>query len=191
MRLLRRALSGVLLLAALVVVVGLYFVAYPNLPDYEAPKALRYLDQWSEKDRQTYYYTPQGTQVKSLEYAWFSALELPFSRAKLATPDYLARFGFLVDPAQKATALNPGNLPVGFARHEDDETGRAYLDVTCARAFSANRATPGRPGCDSPTATPIRSSTASGTPAAWRSSCSTYLGKSSRATRATPASRIS
>lgn len=33
---------------------------------------------------------------------------------------------------QRATALNPGNLPVGFARHEDAESGRAYLDVTCA-----------------------------------------------------------
>jgi len=132
MRLLRRALGAVLLLAALVVAVGLYFVAYPNLPDYEAPKALRYLDQWSEADRQTYYYTPQGTQVKGLEYDWFVALELPFSQNKFATPDYLARFGFLVDPAQTATSANPGNLPVGFARHEDDESGRTYLDVTCA-----------------------------------------------------------
>ncbi|MCG6538944.1 di-heme-cytochrome C peroxidase [Pseudomonas sp. KSR10] len=132
MRLVRRVLLAVLLLAALVVGAGLYFVAYPNLPDYEAPKVLRYLDQWSEADRQTYYYTPQGTQVKGLEYDWFGALELPLSRAKLAAPDYLARFGFLIDPTQKATALNPGNLPVGFARHEDDETGRAYLDVSCA-----------------------------------------------------------
>ncbi|MBU2332442.1 MAG: hypothetical protein KJ881_10070, partial [Gammaproteobacteria bacterium] len=132
MRLLRRALGAVLLLAVLVVGVGLYFVAYPNLPEYEAPEALRYLEQWDTTQRQTYYYTPQGTQVKGLEYDWFRALELPFSRDRFATPDYLARFGFLVDPAQKATALNPGNLPVGFARHEDDETGRAYLDVTCA-----------------------------------------------------------
>ncbi|KJH85141.1 di-heme-cytochrome C peroxidase [Stutzerimonas stutzeri] len=132
MRLVRRVLLAVLLLAALVVGAGLYFVAYPNLPDYEAPKVLRYLDQWSEADRQTYYYTPQGTQVKGLEYDWFGALELPLSRAKFAAPDYLARFGFLIDPTQKATALNPGNLPVGFARHEDDETGRAYLDVSCA-----------------------------------------------------------
>ncbi|AHL77606.1 hypothetical protein CH92_02995 [Stutzerimonas stutzeri] len=93
---------------------------------------LRYLDQWSEADWQTYYYTPQGTQIKGLEYDWFGALELPLSRAKFAAPNYLARFGFLIDPAQKATARNPGNLPVGFARHEDDETGKAYLDVSCA-----------------------------------------------------------
>lgn len=132
MQLLRRALWGVLLLAVLAVGVGLHYVAYPNLPEYEAPEALHYLEQWDATQRQTYYYTPQGTQVKGLEYDWFRALELPFSRDKFATPDYLARFGFLVDPAQQATAVNPGNLPVGFARHEDDETGRAYLDVTCA-----------------------------------------------------------
>ncbi|MGK9066493.1 di-heme-cytochrome C peroxidase [Stutzerimonas chloritidismutans] len=132
MRLLRRALLGLLMMAVVAIGVGLYFVAFPNLPEYEAPKGLRYLDQWSEADRQTYYYTPQGTQVKGLEYDWFTALELPFNEDRFATPAYLARFGFLVDPAQRATALNPGNLPVGFARHEDDESGRAYLDVSCA-----------------------------------------------------------
>jgi mono/diheme cytochrome c family protein len=132
MRSLRRALLGLMSLAVLAAGVGLYFVAYPNLPDYEAPEEFRYLEQWSEADRQLYYYTPQGTQVKGLEYDWFQALELPFSRAKFAAPDYLARFGFLVEPGQQATASNPANLPVGFARHEDDETGRAYLDVTCA-----------------------------------------------------------
>lgn len=121
-----------MLLALLAEGVGLYFLAYPNLPEHEVPEALHYLEPWDATQRQTYYYTPQGTQVKGLEYEWFRALELPFSRDRFATPDYLARFGFLVDPAQQATALNPGNLPVGFARHEDAESGRAYLDVTCA-----------------------------------------------------------
>jgi len=132
MRLLRRALFGLLVVAVLLVGVGLYFVAYPNLPDYEPPQALHYLDQWSEADRQAYYYTPQGTQVKGLHYAWFGALEKPFSRDRLAAPEYLARFGFLVDPQQHPSSLNPGNLPVGFARHEDASTGVAYLDITCA-----------------------------------------------------------
>gem|GEM_PF-2488162 len=63
MRLLRRALLGLVLLAVLAAGVGLYFVANPNLPDYQPPARLNYLDQWSEADRQIYYYTPQGTQV--------------------------------------------------------------------------------------------------------------------------------
>ncbi|MDH1265936.1 cytochrome c [Pseudomonas sp. GD03944] len=132
MRTLRRVLLGFLLLLAAVLAVALYFIAFPNLPHYQQPDKLHYLDQWSAEQRQTYYYTPQGTQVKGLQYEWFSALEMPFGKSKFATPDYLARFGFLVDPKQQPTALNPGNLPVGFARHEDSESGINYLDISCA-----------------------------------------------------------
>ena len=128
----RKVLCGVGLLAVTGLSIGLYFIANPNLPDYRPPDQLHYLDQWSADARQTYYYTPQGTQVKGLRYEWFSALELPFGTDKFATPDYLARFGFLVDPAQQSSALNPGNLPVGFARHSDNETGEHYLDISCA-----------------------------------------------------------
>ncbi|CAD5110384.1 c-type cytochrome [Zestomonas carbonaria] len=124
---------GVLLVA---LAVPLYYIARPNLPTYEPPTELRYLSQWSPEARQTYYYTPQGTRVKGLRYDWFVALELPFSRDRLAEPSYLARFGFLVDPDQQASALNPGNLPVGFARHSDDETGDQYLDITCSACHS-------------------------------------------------------
>lgn len=132
MRSLRRALYGLLLLLVIALAVGLYFIAYPNLPIYQKPEKLHYLDQWSMEQRQTYYYTPQGTQVKGLRYEWFGALELPFSSSKFATPDYLARFGFLVDPQQQATPQNPANLPVGFARHTDDQSGEHFLDISCA-----------------------------------------------------------
>jgi len=132
MRTLRHTLYGLLLLLILALGIGLYFIAYPNLPSYQRPEKLHYLNQWSEEERQTYYYTPQGTQVKGLRYDWFSALELPLSKRKFATLDYLARFGFLVDPQQRATERNPANLPVGFARHEDSETGIHYLDISCA-----------------------------------------------------------
>ena len=132
MRILRRALVALVLLLGLGLGIGLYFVANPNLPDYQKPVRLHYLDQWDEEQRQTYYYTPQGTRVKGLRYAWFSALELPLSARKFATPDYLARFGFLVDPRQVASERNPANLPVGFARHEDSTTGTQYLDISCA-----------------------------------------------------------
>lgn len=129
---LRRAFYGLLLLMAIGLGVALYFVAYPNLPAYQQPEKLHYLDQWSAEDRQTFYYTPQGTQVKGLRYAWFSALEMPLDSSKFTDPAYLARFGFLIDPQQQATALNPANLPVGFTRHEDSETGLDYLDISCA-----------------------------------------------------------
>nr|WP_269808056.1 cytochrome c [Pseudomonas agronomica] len=123
-----------LILALLVVVVAvvLYYVANPRLPAYTPVEQVHYLDQWSTTERQTYYFTPQGTQVKGLRYDWFTALELPFSQQRFASPEYLARFGFLVDPAQKATPDNPGNLPVGFTRHQNAGSSEQYLDITCA-----------------------------------------------------------
>jgi len=132
MRLLRRTLKLVILLALIGLAVVLYYVANPNLPIYQQPSELHYLDQWSEEQRQTYYYTPQGTTVKGLRYDWFSALEMPFGTEKFARLDYLARFGFLTDPGQRPSDLNPGNLPVGFTRHQDSESGEHFLDISCA-----------------------------------------------------------
>lgn len=132
MRVLRRILWALLFLLLAGLAVVLYYIANPNLPSYQPASQLHYLEQWSEEDRQTYYYTPQGTTVKGLRYAWFTALELPFSRERFARPEYLARFGFLVDPKQQATPQNPGNLPVGMTRHEDADTGEHYLDISCA-----------------------------------------------------------
>ncbi|QSL92388.1 hypothetical protein JWV26_22010 [Ectopseudomonas toyotomiensis] len=132
MRLLRRTLKIFILLALIGLAVALYYVANPNLPTYQQPRDLHYLDQWSEEQRQTYYYTPQGTTVKGLRYDWFSALEMPFGTEKFARLDYLARFGFLTDPKQQPSALNPGNLPVGFTRHQDNESGEHFLDISCA-----------------------------------------------------------
>ena len=86
-----RVVSWVLgaLLVALLALLGvvLYFTAWPNLPAYSPPSRVEYLPQWSEADRQAYYFTPQGTQVKGLRYQWFTALEQPFS----ATPFALDR----------------------------------------------------------------------------------------------------
>jgi hypothetical protein len=133
LRLLFRVLTLVIVLAIIALAVTVYYVANPKLPSYTPPQQVRYLDQWSEEQRRTYYFTPQGTQVKGLRYEWFQALELPFSEQRFASPEYLARFGFLVDPQQKASANNPGNLPVGFARHENPgNASEHYLDITCA-----------------------------------------------------------
>lgn len=131
LRIFYRVLLAAFLLLCLGIAVILYYVVNPKLPTY-VPAQVRYLEQWSEADRQTYYYTPQGTQVKGLRYEWFTALELPFSEQRFAEPAYLARFGFLTDPKRKASANNPGNLPVGFARHQNPGSNEQYLDITCA-----------------------------------------------------------
>ncbi|SFX91008.1 MULTISPECIES: di-heme-cytochrome C peroxidase [unclassified Pseudomonas] len=132
MRLLSRILLLILVLLFVAVAVVLYYVANPRLPFYTPVEQVHYLDQWSATERQTYYFTPQGTQVKGLRYDWFTALELPFSQERFASPQYLARFGFLVDPAQKPSPQNPGNLPVGFTRHQNAGSSEQFLDITCA-----------------------------------------------------------
>jgi hypothetical protein len=132
LRLLFRVLALIVVLLGIVLAVVLYYIVNPKLPFYTPAEQVHYLNQWSEAERQTYYFTPQGTQVKGLRYEWFQALELPFSEQRFAAPDYLARFGFLIDPQQKATPNNPGNLPVGFARHQNPGSSEQYLDITCA-----------------------------------------------------------
>jgi hypothetical protein len=131
-----RLLFRLLMLIATLLVLGLalvlYYVANPKLPLWTPAQQVHYLEQWSDTDRQTYYFTPQGTQAKGLRYDWFTALELPFSQKRFASPEYLARYGFLIDPGQKPTPNNPGNLPVGFTRHQNPGGTDTYLDITCA-----------------------------------------------------------
>nr|WP_207201368.1 di-heme-cytochrome C peroxidase [Pseudomonas sp. TH41] len=131
-RLLCRLLALIAALLGLGLGVVLYFVANPKLPAWSPAQQVHYLEQWSAADRQTYYFTPQGTQVKGLRYDWFNALELPFSQQRFAAPEYLARFGFLIDPSQRSIPNNPGNLPVGFARHQNPGSQDEFLDITCA-----------------------------------------------------------
>ena len=80
MRILGRVLLAVLLLLLLIGGVITWYTAHPNLPEYAKPEKMVHLDQWSPAERETYYYTPQGTQVKGLRYDWFTHLEQPFSR---------------------------------------------------------------------------------------------------------------
>ncbi len=83
--------------------------------------------------RQFYYYTPQGASLRGMRYRWFVNLELPDGR-RLADPDHLRNWGFLVDSAP--TAANPDQLPVGFARRFDPHLGEELLDLTCALCHS-------------------------------------------------------
>ncbi len=132
LRLLFRLLALFAVLLGLGLAVVLYYVANPKVPTWSPAQQVHYLEQWSAADRQTYYFTPQGTQVKGLRYDWFKELELPFSEHRFAAPEYLARFGFLIDPEQKPTPNNPANLPVGFARHQNPGSQDEFLDITCA-----------------------------------------------------------
>jgi hypothetical protein len=131
---------AVMLLAAIVTIgtVGVFaFVHYPatQVPPTEPIDAYRYLDQgWGPNrdalDRQTYYYSPQGTSIRNLRYSWFAHLEKPWGKERLADPAHLRALGFIVDPV--ATAANPDMLPVGFARRYDRALRDEVLDISCA-----------------------------------------------------------
>lgn len=95
-----------------------------------------YLDQgWSEEIRERYYFTPQGSRV--MPYAWFMALETQVGDRLFAHPDNLKRYGLIA--ADKPHALNPGNLPIGFARDPVAQPGEGrYVGFTCAACHTAD-----------------------------------------------------
>lgn len=82
--------------------------------------------------RETFYYTGQGAGVEGLRYSWFVNLENPWGKARFADPDNMRTYGFIVDAPTPATAANPDQLPIGFARHFDREVNDQLLDITCA-----------------------------------------------------------
>jgi len=107
-----------------------------QMPAYK-PVDVQYAKQnWSPDQRAWFYHTAQGTEL--LPYKWFLALEQPELKIfgtvpKFADSAYLARFGFLPDPAGPQ---NPDGLPVGFARDtvNDVKSGQPVevVGLTCA-----------------------------------------------------------
>jgi len=110
---------------------------WPNskVPLRESVHEIVYLDQgWGQgrdaRERQAYYYTPQGTTIKGLRYSWFVNLERPWGSQRFADPDHMREYGFIVD--LKPSAANPYQLPVGFTHHFAGEIQDDVLDLTCA-----------------------------------------------------------
>jgi hypothetical protein len=117
---------------------GIYFaVRYPStqIPAHDPVDRIVYLDQgWgpseSSRQRQGFYYTPQGTSLNNLRYNWFTHLEVAWGYDRFANVENMRALGFLVD--YNPTNANPQRLPVGFARHFDTVLGDEVLDITCA-----------------------------------------------------------
>jgi hypothetical protein len=75
------------------------------------PTAAIRLDQgWSEQEAETFYYTPQGSQL--IPYAWFLTLEVDDAQSLFRDNANMARYGYIT--ASAASAENPDALPVGF-----------------------------------------------------------------------------
>jgi cytochrome c5 len=142
-RMLRWTFFAAIVVVVLGVVGFVVFIILPvrSIPSYEAVDEYVYLDQgWGATadapDRQTYYYTPQGTSmpqgalVTPLRYSWFVNLEMPLDERRFAEPEHMQRYRFIVDP--KPTQANPDRLPIGFTRHFDSALGQYVLDITCS-----------------------------------------------------------
>jgi hypothetical protein len=134
---LKAAAVFLLALAGIYAATGLLYtwLASRNIPQLERVDQVRYLNQgWGaereSQDRETYYYTPQGTGMHGVRYSWFVNLERPFRRGRFADPDHMRSLNFIVDPV--ATRANPDQLPIGFARRYDDTLRDNVVDVTCA-----------------------------------------------------------
>lgn len=105
-------------------------VVYGNQPNSEnfKPKTPIYLDQqWSDIEREKFYFTPQGSYL--IPYAWYLALESANKHTLFNDPQNIRRYGYLVDDIY--SSANPDKLPVGFAK-EPVENGAPWLGYTCA-----------------------------------------------------------
>jgi cytochrome c5 len=107
-----------------------------DMPAYKPVVVVTGDQRWSSTQQAWFHHASQGTEL--LPYKWYLALEQPKiklfgSVPKFSDPSYLARFGFLTDPAN---AQNPGGLPVGFAVDTvvDPDTGEPVevVGLTCA-----------------------------------------------------------
>jgi mono/diheme cytochrome c family protein len=137
-----------LFLRAVLIVLGLYYLLFSwienrmePLPETDRTMIYPYSANrppdhrsWGQgavsKDRQTFYYTPQGANLLDIRYAWFVHLERPWKKDRFALPKYMRAYGFIVDP--EWTEKNPDQLPVGLASRWDQTMGETALDLTCA-----------------------------------------------------------
>ena len=91
-------------------------------PDALNPDKIVYLEQnWSEKERQYFYFTDQGSRF--MDYEIFSNLEYSDSNVLFRSPENMLRYGYIPVPATKD---NPDGLPIGFTTHD------GQLGFTCA-----------------------------------------------------------
>ena len=81
---------------------------------------------WSKELREKMYRIPQGSFL--MPYAWFLALEQPYSDALFREDKYIGSFRYL--PEAK-NPVNPDALPVGFTKGIAKD-GEPWMGLTCA-----------------------------------------------------------
>lgn len=98
----------------------------------DVPKRV-WLDQgWSEKVREDFWFTGQGSQI--IPYTWFVWLEQADNEQLFRHADHMEFLRYL---PSKASELNPGGLPIGFALHSNQKTGENWVGMTCAACHTS------------------------------------------------------
>ncbi len=116
-----------------------------EVPSYDPVDVIWPDQNWSEDQWQWWYHASQGSSFEAIiPYKWFMSLEKPslslFKPAgSFADPQYLAKFGFLPDYKNK---YNPDDLPVGFAKTENNfdpvsQKTHTVIGFTCAACHTA------------------------------------------------------
>jgi hypothetical protein len=90
-----------------------------------------YLNQgWSDEDRSTFYWAPQGSAL--ISYDIYMSLIDPETQLPINAPELTSRFGFLQE--KKGNVKNPDEFPIGVSRSivKEGPFKGDYIGLTCA-----------------------------------------------------------
>ena len=95
--------------------------------DGEIPDRVSLEQGWSDDSRAKFWFTSQGARI--VPYTWFTWLEQADSEELFRSSKHMEMLRYL---PQEASDLNPAGLPIGFVAAHDDESGEAWMGMTCA-----------------------------------------------------------
>lgn len=105
-----------------------------TLADGDEDHSIIYLNQnWSEQERNEFYYTPQGTRL--IPYSWYLALEQPNNSHAFNDTKHIERIRY-ISADDYNDVYNPDGLPIGFAK-EPVENGEPWLGYSCAACHTS------------------------------------------------------
>ncbi|MEY3350259.1 MAG: hypothetical protein RIQ50_370 [Bacteroidota bacterium] len=90
-----------------------------------------YLNQgWSDEDRSTFYWAPQGSAL--ISYDIYMSLVDPETQLPINAPELTSQFGFLQE--KRGNAKNPDEFPIGVSRSivKEGPFKGDYIGLTCA-----------------------------------------------------------
>jgi len=82
---------------------------------------------WSTDTRNKFWFTGQGSQI--MPYRWFMWLEQPDNEQLFRDSAHMEALRYL---PMAASRNNIGGLPIGFALHQNQKSGTAWVGMTCA-----------------------------------------------------------